>query len=47
MTVREEKPDSAKGLYIDPELYGQPWTKSTEPIVRRHAEEAERNSTER
>ena len=34
IVARQEKPAGEKGFYIDPELYGQPETKSADAIVR-------------
>ena len=47
--ARQAKSDSDRGFYIVPELYGQPKTKSADPIQRKEALEAERegNSNER
>jgi hypothetical protein len=46
ITVQEDKPPSEKGLYIVPELYAQPKTKSSEALARQLAGEA-KGSTER
>ena len=40
--ARQAKSDSDRGFYIVPELYGQPKTKSADPIQRKEALEAER-----
>jgi hypothetical protein len=38
MVTRQEKPDSDKGYYLDPKLYGQPETKSGVALMRRRME---------
>ncbi|HET9793762.1 MAG TPA: hypothetical protein VFS34_04810, partial [Thermoanaerobaculia bacterium] len=40
IVVRQEKPDTEKGYYIEPELYGQPDTKSEDRSIRQRAEES-------
>jgi len=37
MVVARPKPETERGFYIDPELYGQPKAKSTDPVQRRAA----------
>jgi hypothetical protein len=44
MAVVEEKSESEKGFYIVPELFGQTAARSSDPIMRRRALEAEKEA---